>query len=44
MMLTSYSDTNKAYKLVDADSHKVSFSRDVVVDENARLFHKNLDL
>jgi len=28
-----YSDTHKAYRLVDVDTDKVSLSRDVVVDE-----------
>jgi hypothetical protein len=39
MMLTGYIDTHKAYILVDVDTYKVSFSRDVVVDEEVGLFH-----
>jgi transposase InsO family protein len=39
MMLTWYSDTHKAYRLVDVDIDKVSFSRDVVVDEKVGPFH-----
>ena len=38
-MLTGYSDTHKAYRLVDVDTDKVSFSRDVVVDEEVGPFH-----
>ena len=33
MMLTGYNDTHKAYRLVDVDTDKVSFSRDVVNEE-----------
>jgi hypothetical protein len=39
MMLTGYSDTHKAYRLVDVDTNMVSFSRDVVVDEEVGPFH-----
>jgi hypothetical protein len=39
MMLTGYNDTHKAYRLVDVDTDKVSFSRDVVVDEEVEPFH-----
>jgi hypothetical protein len=39
MMLTGYNDTHKAYRLVDVDIDKVSFSRDVVVDEEVGPFH-----
>jgi hypothetical protein len=38
MMLTGYSDTHKAYRLVDVDTDKVSFSKDVV-DEEVGPFH-----
>ena len=38
MMLTGYNDTHKAYRLVDVDTDKVSFSRDVVVDEEVGPF------
>jgi len=33
MMVTSYSDNHKAYRLVDIDTNKVIFSRDVVDEE-----------
>ena len=36
-MLTRYSDTHKTYELVHVDTNKISFSRDVVVDEDAGL-------
>jgi hypothetical protein len=39
MILTGYNDTHKAYRLVDVDTDKVSFSRDVVVDEEVGPFH-----
>jgi hypothetical protein len=39
MMLTGYSDTHKAYRLVDVDTNKVGFSRDVVGDEEVGPFH-----
>jgi hypothetical protein len=39
MMITGYNDTHKAYRLVDVDTNKVSFSRDVVVDEEVGPFH-----
>jgi hypothetical protein len=39
MMLIGYSDTHKAYRLVDVDTDKMSFSRDVVVDEEVGPFH-----
>ena len=42
MMLTGYNDTHKAYRLVDVDTDKVSFSRDVVVDEEVGPFHTPL--
>jgi hypothetical protein len=42
MMLTGYSDTHKAYILVDVDTDKVSFNRDVVVDEEVGPFHTPL--
>ena len=38
-MITGYNDTHKAYRLVDTDTNKVSFSRDVVVDEEVGPFH-----
>jgi hypothetical protein len=39
MMLTGYSDTHKAYILVDVDTDKVIFSRHVVVNEEVGPFH-----
>jgi hypothetical protein len=39
MMLIGHSDTHNAYRLVDVDIDKVSFSRDVVVDEEVGPFH-----
>jgi hypothetical protein len=42
MMLAGYSDTHKAYRLVDVDTDKVRFSRDVVVDEEVGPFHTPL--
>jgi hypothetical protein len=39
MMLTGYNDTHNAYRLVDVDTDKVKFSRDVVVDEEVGPFH-----
>ena len=39
MMLTGYNDTHKAYRLVDVDTDKVSFSKDVVVAEEVGPFH-----
>jgi transposase InsO family protein len=38
MMITGYNDNHKAYRLVDIDTNKVSFSRDVV-DEEVGPFH-----
>ena len=38
-MITWYNDTHKAYKLVDPNTDKVSFNRDVVVDEEVGPFH-----
>ena len=32
LMMTGYIDTHKDYRLVDTDTNKLSFSRDVVVD------------
>jgi hypothetical protein len=39
MMLIGYSNTHKAYRLVDVDANKVSFSRDVVFDDEVGPFH-----
>jgi hypothetical protein len=39
MMLIGYNDTHKAYRLVDVDTDKVRFSRDVVDDEEVGPFH-----
>jgi hypothetical protein len=33
MMIKGYSDNHKTYRLVDIDTNKVSFSRDVVYEE-----------
>jgi hypothetical protein len=38
MILIGYTNTHKAYKLVDVDTDKVSFRRDVV-DEEVGPFH-----
>eukprot|EP01018_Ginkgo_biloba_P038757 Gb_28556 [translate_table: standard] len=38
LILTRYSDSDKAYRLVDIQTNKVSFSRDVVVDEETGPF------
>ena len=43
-MIIGYIDTHKAYILVDVEIEKVSFSWDVVVDENVGLFQMKLDL
>jgi hypothetical protein len=37
-MFTEYDDTHKAYRLVDTNTDKVSFSRAVVVDEEVGPF------
>ena len=37
-MLTGYNNNHKAYRLVDVNANLVSFSRDVVVDEEAQLY------
>jgi hypothetical protein len=42
MMLIVYIDTHKAYRLVDVDTDKVSFSRVSFVDEEVRPFHTPL--
>ena len=42
LMIIRYNDTHKAYKLVDIDTNKVSFSRDVV-DEEVGPFHTPLE-
>jgi hypothetical protein len=39
IMITRYNDNHKAYRLVEIDTNKVSFSRDVVVDEEVGPFH-----
>ena len=39
LMIIGYSDTHKAYRLVDTDTYKVSFNRDVVVDKEVGPFH-----
>jgi hypothetical protein len=39
MMLTGYNDTHKSYRLVDVDTDKVRFSRDVFIDEEVGPFH-----
>jgi hypothetical protein len=39
MILIGYNDTHKSYRLVYVDTDKVSFSRDVVVDEEVGPFH-----
>jgi hypothetical protein len=39
MMITRYNDNHKAYKLVGIDTNKVSFSREIVVDEEVGPFH-----
>jgi hypothetical protein len=39
MMITGYNDNHKSYRLVDIDTNKVRFSRDVVVDEEVGPFH-----
>jgi hypothetical protein len=39
MMLIGYSNNHKSYILVDVDTDKVRFSRDVVVDEEVGPFH-----
>jgi hypothetical protein len=39
MMLTRYKDNHKAYILVDVDTDKVRFSRDVSIDEEVGPFH-----
>jgi hypothetical protein len=39
MILTGYSDTHKPYRLVDVDTDKMSFSRDVVDEEEVGTFH-----
>jgi hypothetical protein len=42
IMLTGYNDTHKSYRLVDVDTHKVRFSRDVFVYEEVGPFHTPL--
>ena len=37
-MITRYNDIHKAYRLVDIELNKVSFNRDVVVDEEVGPF------
>jgi hypothetical protein len=39
MMIIWYNENLKAYGLVDIDTNKVSFSSDVVVDEEVGPFH-----
>jgi hypothetical protein len=39
MMITRYNYNHKAYRLVDIDTNKVSFNRDVVVDGEVEPFH-----
>eukprot|EP00253_Pinus_taeda_P002198 PITA_02198 len=38
LMMTRYSDHHKAYRLIDIDTGHLSFSRDVVFDEDKGLF------
>ena len=40
LIITGYNDTHKAYRLVDTDTDKVSYSRDVV-DEEVRPFQNS---
>jgi hypothetical protein len=39
MMIIGYNENHKTYKVVDIDTNKMSFSRDVVVDEEVGPFH-----
>ena len=43
LMITGYNDTHKVYRWVDINTNKVSFSRDVVVDEEVGPFHTPLE-
>ena len=43
LMIKRYNNTHKAYRLVDTNTNKVSFSRDVVVDEEVDPFHTPLE-
>jgi hypothetical protein len=41
MMITGYNDNSKCYWLVDINTNKVNFSRDVVADEEVGPFQSS---
>jgi hypothetical protein len=44
MVIIGYNENHKSYRLVDIDTNKVSFSRDVVVDEEFGPLHTSPEL
>jgi hypothetical protein len=44
LMITGYNNSHKAYRLVDVDTNQLSFSKDVIVDEEVGPFKASLEI